>query len=162
MKVALMLVSMVLSAQAFSDELFVIKKSYNTKNVLHFTANVQNCQLKGISAHWIMGEERGQSQGLNIIEKKYFSPKVLTLNDKSAKFTLGALKQAGDKIPGGEVSVEIVNCKARAFAEINNREIQPIELFTQGSFSGLSWKSEYMVLTGKASDGSIVKFRFED
>jgi len=161
MKALLICSLFLLSTTAFSQEIFVIKKSMNPKNVLHYKANVTACKLKSpaVLPYWIMGEENGQVEGLTTKEVTYFSPKIAYAKETEADFLIGAMEKMGSKIPDKSVRVRIENCKPKAFLEINGREIQVTEIFVNVNFM---MSVKYMIITGLAPNGLKVTHRIDN
>lgn len=69
-------------------DIFTYSKSYHPKNVLHFFLNVKeeggNCiidQEKVFNIYWIMGHKGDTQEGMNGIEHRMFSPKILSYSE---------------------------------------------------------------------------------
>jgi hypothetical protein len=144
-----------ISLNAFAQDLFIIKKSMNPKNVLHFKANVNNCKLdsSAVSAYWVMGEERGQIEGLTIHEKPYFQPKISYLSPSEVDFSIGAMEKLGSKIPDKTIKIQLENCLPKAYLEIEGREIQLTDINVSVNF--LMTVRE-MVISGISASGARV------
>ncbi len=144
-----------ISINAFAQDLFIIKKSMNPKNVLHFKANVNNCKLASpaVSAYWVMGEERGQIEGLTIQEKPYFQPKISYSSSTEADFSIGAMEKLGSKIPDKTIKIQLENCLPKAYLEIEGREIQLTDINVSVNF--LMTVRE-MVISGVSASGDRV------
>jgi hypothetical protein len=144
-----------ISLNAFAQDLFIIKKSMNPKNVLHFKANVNNCKLDSpaVSAYWVMGEERGQIEGLTNQEKPYFQPKISYSSSSEADFSIGAMEKMGSKLPDQTIKVHLENCLPKANLEIEGREIQLTDINVSVTF--LMTVRE-MVISGVSASGARV------
>jgi len=144
----------------FSQDVFVIKKNMNPKNVLHFKAEVANCKLKtpAVSAYWVMGEEGGHTEDLTSKEKPYFQAKISFVNAVDADFTIGAMEKMGKKLPDQIISVRLENCKPKAFLEIDGQEIQITEIFVNVN---MLMAVRYMNISGIAPDGQKVIHKIE-
>lgn len=143
------------SLNAFAQDLFVIKKSMNPRNVLHFKANVHNCKLSSpaVIPYWIMGEERGQVEGLTSQEKPYFQPKVSYSNSTEADFSIGAMEEMGCKIPDQTIKVRLENCQPKAYLELDGREIQLTDINVSVTFL---MSVREMVISGVSASGARV------
>jgi Domain of unknown function (DUF4833) len=161
MKMILGMLVALISMNSMAGELFTVKKSHNPRNVLHFKANISDCKITSITSNWIMGEDNGQSQGLNFFEKKQFTPRIITMKDHTADFTMGALTAMRDKLPTTTIRVELVNCVPKAIVDIGNQEVILDQIYVDGQLSGLSWNTNYMTLTGKYPDGRAYVKKFE-
>jgi len=161
MKFTLLLAVSIISTVASANEIFVLKKSFNPKNVLHFKANVEGCKLKNpaVTNHWIMGEEKNQVEGLTNSEKPYFQPKITYQNDTEADFGMGAIDKMGSRIGDKSIRIRLDNCKAKAFIDINNQEIQLTEIFAN---VGLLMNVKSMTIKGIAPDGRAVSVKIDN
>ncbi len=122
-----------LSTLAHADDIFLLKKSRNKLNVLHFDVKKDaNCKFpkNAVSAYWIMGEDNGEVLGLNSKEKEYFQPKEIYNDGKEIRFKFGALKKMSDSIPKQEVEVHMENCKPVAYLDLDGQEIKLTEIFS--------------------------------
>lgn len=151
---------LILSLLTFSTlvqagDIFVLKKSRNKLNVLHFAATVdKSCNFpksSPIKAYWIMGEEDGGELPLNSKEKTYFQPKVTYNNGKEVRFTFGALNEMGNGLDKEEVIVEIENCKPVAYINIDHQEIKLREIYANVNM--LMMPNDFTI-KGKSSNGS--------
>jgi hypothetical protein len=159
MKALLISSLLMLSATALAQDLFVIKKSMNPKNVLHYKAVVEGCKLKTVSAYWIMGEDDGHLEGLTSKETSYFQPKISYAKETEADFSIGAMEKMGSKIPDKSIRVRLENCKPKAFLELNGQEIQ----LTQIDVSvNLFMSVKYMTITGQAPNGEKISHQIEN
>jgi hypothetical protein len=161
MKTLLISSLFMLSATALAQDLFVIKKSMNPKNVLHFKAAVESCKLKnpGVTAYWIMGEKDGHQEGLLSNELPYFAPKISYSKETEADFSIGAMEKMGSKIPDKSIRVRLEDCKPKAFIELNGQEIQLTEIYVSVN---LFMSVKYMTIAGIAPNGEKVSHRIEN
>ncbi len=143
------------SVSSFAQDIFVIKKSLNPKNVLHFKVNVNNCKLSSpaISPYWVMGEENGQTEGLTSKEKPYFQPKISYSNSSEADFSIGAMEEMGCKIPDQTIKVRLENCKPKAYLDIDGSEVQLTDINVSVN---LFMSVSQMTINGVAPNGSKV------
>lgn len=147
------------SATAFAQhqDMFVLKKSFNPQNILHFEAKTQNCKLlkDGVKAYWVMGT--GLEEGLTSKEVKYFKPQSTepTGDGKQMEFTFGAVQEMGDSIPDKQIKVVLENCKPKAYIEYNGIELNLTEIYVEVS---LFMDVKFMNISGIAPDGSKKKF----
>jgi hypothetical protein len=151
--------SLLLVATVFpvgATEILRIKKSYNPKNYLRYHAEVENCQLTGVYPMWVMGEESGQEEGLKFYERPFFKPKNMNIssNGKSMSFTFTLMNKIKNKLGVGELSVELINCKPKAYAEIEGKQIELEEIFVEGTGSGLGFKAKFLNVRGENPNGS--------
>ena len=144
-----------ISMNAFAQDLFIIKKSMNPKNVLHFKANINNCKLSSpaVGPYWVMGEERGQIEGLTSKEKPYFQPKISYSSSTEADFSIGAMEEMGSKIPDQTIKVRLENCRPKAYLEIDGREIQLTDINVSVTFL---MSVREMVISGVSASGAKV------
>lgn len=158
---ALALIS--LASSAMAQNLFIIKKNHNPKNILHFDAQVENCKLVSpvVKAYWVMGEKDGRIESLNSLERKHFSPRVIYQKETEADFTLAALNKMAGKMDDTKISIRLMKCQPKAFATVEGQEIQLSELYVDGKINLLQggWVTHYMVLKGKNAAGSTVSIR---
>src|SRR5687768_2838390 len=107
MKLALITFLLASLAPAFGQELFLLKKSMNPKNVLHFTARTEDCKLASpaVDNHWVMGEKGGHQEGLTNKEKPYFTPDLTSESEREAEFTMGALEFLEESLIGTQIKV---------------------------------------------------------
>jgi hypothetical protein len=143
------------SFNSFAQDIFIIKKSLNPKNILHFKANTQNCKLgtPAVSAYWVMGEEESQIEGLTSKEKPYFQPKISYANSTEADFSIGAMEEMGCKIPDQTIKVRMENCRAKAYLEIDGREVQLTDINVSVN---LFMSVSQMTISGQDPNGSKV------
>jgi hypothetical protein len=143
------------SISSFAQDIFVIKKSLNPKNVLHFKANINNCKLTSpaISAYWVMGEENAQVESLTNKEKPYFQPKISYSNSTEVDFSIGAMEEMGCKIPDQTIKVRLENCRPKAFLEIDGSEIQLTDINVSVN---LFMSVSQMTINGVAPNGSKI------
>jgi hypothetical protein len=160
MKTILTAAVLMVSFSSFAQELFVMKKSLNPRNVLHFKANVENCKFKhpAITNYWVMGETDGHIEGLAENEKAYFQPKVTYQKEKELDFTMGAIERMGSKLEDNSIRVRLVNCKPKAYIDIKHQELQLTELYVSVN---LFMSVKYMNITGIAPNGSKITHRIE-
>lgn len=149
------------SLSGFAQDMFVIKKSMNPKNVLHYKANVAGCKLlsPAVTPYWIMGEEGGHTEDLTSKETSYFAPKDVYQKSADADFTLGALEKMGSKIKDQTIQVRLENCVPKAYLELNGREIQVKEIFVSVS---MLMAVKYMTITGIAPNGQQTTVRIDN
>jgi len=161
MKFVLLLAVSIISTVASANEIFILKKSYNPKNVLHFKASVEGCKLKSpaVTNHWVMGEERSQIEGLTNTEKPYFQPKISYQTDAEADFGMGAIDKIGNQIGDKSIRVRLDNCKAKAYIDINGQEIQLTEIFAN---VGLLMSVKSLTVTGIKADGTKFSRTFKN
>jgi hypothetical protein len=163
MKMKALLISslFLMSAAAMAQDMFIIQKSMNPKNVLHFKANVEACKLKSpaVTAYWVMGEEDGHTEGLTSQEKPYFQPKISYAKETESDFSLGAMEKMGSKIPDKSIRVRLENCKPKAFIELNGGEVQLTNINVSVNMF-MSVKS--MTISGIAQDGSKVSHKIDN
>ncbi len=161
MKMLLITSLFLLSVTTFAQDIFVIKKSMNPLNVLHFKAEVEACKLKtpAITAYWFMGEQDGHVEGLTSKEKPYFSPKITYAKETEADFSIGAMEKMGALIPDQSIRLRLVNCKPKAFLDFQGQEIQLTEIYVSVN---LFMSVKYMTLTGLAPNGQKVTHRIDN
>ena len=161
MKALLISSLLILSATALAQDIFVIKKSMNPKNVLHFKAEVTACKLKApaVSSYWVMGEDDGHIEGLLSKELPYFAPKISYTKETEADFSIGAMEKMGSKIPDKSIRVRLEDCKAKAFINLNGQEIQINEIYVSVN---LFMSVKYMTIAGIAPNGEKVSHRIEN
>lgn len=149
------------SFSIYANDIFVIKKNMNPKNVLHYKANVQNCKLKTppVTPYWVMGEEDGHTEDLLEKEKPYFKPKISYAKDSEADFSIGAMEKMGSKIPDQSIRVRLENCKAKAFIEFKGQEIQLTEIEANVNFL---ISVRYMIISGIRPDGTKITHKIEN
>lgn len=140
-------------SMSFANALFTVSKTYNEKNILHYRAVVKNCKLVApyITNHWVMGEEKGQAEGLTAKEKKFFEPKVSYAKDNEVDFTLGAMKEL--KLGANDfkkITVQMKGCKAVAVSDYKNEEITVKNIHLQASLLSVSGAT----ITGTKANGS--------
>jgi hypothetical protein len=150
-----------LSISAFAQDVFVIKKSMNPKNVLHYKVNIKDCKIQSpaITPYWTMGEDDGHVEALTSKEKSYFAPKNVYEKSSDADFSFGALEKMGDKISDQSISIRLENCKPKAFMEMNGREIQLTEIYVSVS---MLMSVKYMEITGLTSNGARLKTKINN
>lgn len=141
----------IFSSGLFAQEIFVLKKSYNPKNVLHFTAKVEGCTLKNINNHWIMGEQNGHIENLSSAEVSYFKPQISYKKETELDFTMGAIDKMGSRIEDNTIRVRLVKCIPKAYIDIDGQEIQLTEIYAAVGFMGLSVKS--LTISGIGASG---------
>lgn len=144
-----------LTTLAHADDIFVLKKSRNKLNVLHFAATVEkDCTFPksgAVKAYWIMGEDGGGELALNSKEKSYFQPKAIYNSEKEVRFTFGALNQMGSSLDKNEVEVHIENCKPVAYINIDHQEVKLKEIYANVNM--LMMPNDFTI-KGKTSNGS--------
>ena len=138
---------------SFANALFTVSKTYKEKNVLHYKAVVKNCKLAApyVSTVWVMGEERGQLEGLTNQEKKFFEPKVSYAKDTEVDFSLGAMKEL--KLGANDfkkITIQMKGCKAIAVSDYKNEEITVKNIHLQASLLSVSGAT----ITGTKPSGS--------
>lgn len=164
MKALLLSTLFLVTTTAFAQDAFVIKKSYNPKNVLHYKANVVNCKLTkptgkttAVSAYWIMGEDDGETVPMNTKEKESFLPKVSYEKETELDFSIGALNDM-QEVTDKSIEIRLVNCKPKAFLEIDGQEIMLTQIYADVStgfgWSGFTMTTNYMNITGYAPNGT--------
>ncbi len=161
MKSLFALALLITSLSSFAQDIFVIKKSMNPKNVLHYKVNVDNCKLKApaISAYWIMGEEGGGQEVLSSKEKSYFQPKISYSNSSEADFSIGAMEEMGSKIPDKSIRVRLENCKPKAFLEVNGTEVELKDIFVSVNFI---MSVNYMNISGISPNGAKITKKIQN
>lgn len=161
MKALLACALLLSSFSTFANDLFVIKKNMNPKNVLRYKANVENCKLKtpAVSAYWVMGEEDGHTEDLLEKEKAYFKPKISYAKDTEADFSIGVMEKMGSKIPDQSIRVRLENCKAKAFIELKGQEIQLLEIEANVN---LLMSMRYVIISGIRPDGTKINHKIEN
>lgn len=145
--------TLLIPSMSFANALFTVSKTYNEKNILHYRAVVKNCKLVApyITNHWVMGEEKGQAEGLTAKEKKFFEPKVSYAKDNEVDFTLGAMKEL--KLGANDfkkITVQMKGCKAVAVSDYKNEEITVKNIHLQASVLSVSGAT----ITGTKANGS--------
>jgi hypothetical protein len=155
---ALLLMTFFFGFSSYAQDVFVIKKSMNPKNILHFKANVENCKLKSpaVSSYWIMGEDNGEVEALSSKEKSYFQPKISYTNDTESDFSIGAMEKMGSKIPDQSIRIRLENCKPKAFLEISGKELALSEIFVDVN---MFMSVNYMTISGMAPNGQKMSKR---
>ena len=155
---ALFLMTFLFSLSSYAQDVFVIKKSMNPKNILHFKANVENCKLKSpsVSSYWIMGEDNGEVEALSSKEKSYFHPIISYSNDSEPDFSIGAMEKMGSKIPDQSIRIRLENCKPKAFLEISGHEVVINEIFVDVN---MFMSVNYMTISGIAPNGQKISKR---
>ncbi|MBA2403759.1 MAG: DUF4833 domain-containing protein [Bdellovibrionales bacterium] len=149
------------SLSLFAQDLFVIKKSMNPKNVLHYKANVAGCKLQSpsVTPYWVMGESGGHTEGLTSREKPYFAPKDVYERATDADFTFGAMEKMGSKITDKTVQIRLDNCVPKAYLDLNGGEIQITEIYVSVN---MLMSVKYMTITGVKSDGTKTTVRINN
>lgn len=157
MKTLISTLFLLLSFNALSYEIFVIEKSANPKNVLHFHANVEACEFQtpAIRNFWIMGEEDGQRENINSAERPFFTPKMSYQSKKEVDFTMGVIEKMKGKVDDPKVKVRLVNCKPKAYFEVEGNEIQVKRIFVKVN---MLINVKYVTITGIAANGSMVTY----
>jgi Domain of unknown function (DUF4833) len=161
MKYLLFSILLLTSFSTLAESVFVFKKNINPKNILHFKAHVQDCELKSpaISAFWVMGEKNGQIESLSGKEIEYLKPKITYLKKDEVDFTIGAIEELEGKISDEKISVRLENCNAKAFIELDGKEIQLKEInINLGAFMSV----EDVTLSGLSQDGRQIKKKIEN
>jgi len=148
-----------LTSTAFAQDLFIIKKNINPKNVLHYKADVVQCKLKSVTPYWVMGEVDGRIEDLTTHEKTYFEPKISYNNGTEVDFSMGALDKMGSKLSDKIVKVRLENCKPRAILEIRDQETQITEISV---VVNMLMVVKSMTITGLDSVGSRVAIKIEN
>lgn len=154
---------MLLSSNAFCHEVFKFTKSFRPKNVLHFSVNTKDCRIADKSPiinYWIMGEEKGQKEGLTKDEKKLFTPEIIRENGHELEFIIGEMGElCEDPIIKSPILVRMIDCKPKAFIRINGEDIELKEIYADISL--LRQKIKYLVITGKRPNGKLIKHRID-
>ena len=150
-----------LSISASAQDVFIIKKSMNPKNVLHYKVNVKDCKIQTspVTPYWTMGESDGHEEGLSSKEKSYFAPKNVYQKSTDADFSFGALEKMGKKIPDQSIQIRLENCQPKAFMEINGREIQLTEIYVSLT---MLMSVKYMEISGLTSSGVKLKTKINN
>jgi hypothetical protein len=164
MKVAPILFSVftfAISHSVQAENLFVIKKTLNPKNELHYSAVSKDCKLlnPSVRTFWVMGEEGGQLEDLTATERPFFQPRISYAADSESDFSFGAMDKMGNRLPDKTIKVRLENCQARAYVEIQDQEIQLKEISVKMNMV-LNVKS--MTITGVAPDGATISQTFEN
>lgn len=160
MKVLICSLLLASTVSASTSDLFVVRKSYNEKNVLHYYATVENCAIQTIYARWTMGEQDGHQEGLSFFEKPHFNPKRTGYSAKMVTFTIGALEKMRGKVPDTEISVELENCKPKAFVDVDHREVELKEIYVEGNRTGLGFNTKSMVVKGRYANGEAFSRKY--
>lgn len=138
---------------------FLITKSFNTKNVLHYEAIINECRLVKpfVDVYWIVGEKQGEEAKLNVFQGS-LAPKVISANDYEARFTLKALKKID--VPGSDNTfvTRIDNCKAKTYVVINGEEIELREIYADAEL-GFGVTVNYIIIKGIKPDHTEFKFK---
>ena len=161
MKVLFCTIALTLSQFAIAEDIFVIKKTSNPKNVLHFSAETKNCKLlkPAIKPYWVMGEEDGHKEDITKTEKPFFQPRITYISDTETDFSFGAMDKMGERLPDKTIRVRIENCQAKAFLDFRGREIQLKEIFVK---MGLLLNVKELTVKGVAPDGEAINHLFEN
>lgn len=159
MKALLILTALLLSSVSFAQDIFVIKKNHNPKNVLHYKVNVDGCKLKApaIISYWVMGEEDGHLEGLTRNEGPIYGPRISYQKETEADFSIGAMDKMGSKLPNKTIKVRMENCQAKSYLEINGVEIQLSEILVQVRLISV----QYMIINGTNPSGQKVSHRID-
>ena len=160
MKSLCLLLALSFSFSALAQDIFVVKKSKRILNVLHFKANVDKCNFKSppVKNNWVMGEEEGHEEQLSSQERPYFTPKFSYVSDTEATFTMGALEKMQKKFKVKEINVRLVNCKPKAYIELQDQEVQIQEIFVQVNALMMPLN---VTVKGKYADGSPAAVKLE-
>jgi hypothetical protein len=144
-----------------AEDIFVIRKTMNPKNVLHFSAETKNCKLlkPSIKPYWVMGEEDGHKEDITKSERPYFQPRITYISDTETDFSFGAMDKMGNRLPNKTIRVQIENCQAKAFIDYQGREIQLKEIFVK---MGLLLNVKEMTIKGIKSDGTAINHILEN
>ena len=152
---SIILTLLALSTLAQAQDIFILKKSRNKLNVLHFSAKVEkNCAFPksgAVRAYWIMGEDGGGELDLDSKEKSYFQPKVTYNNGSEIRFTFGALNEMSENIPRKEVEIHIENCRPVAYIEFDNQQIKLKEIYANVNMLMIPYD---FAIKGKTLSGS--------
>lgn len=148
------------STLASANELFVITKNRTPKNILHYKANVVNCEFAKtpVTPYWILGEERGQTEAITNSEKGMFQPKVTYQKATEVDFSIGAMERLGNSLPNKKISVRIENCQAKAYLEVKGQEMELKEIYAQIKLLSIS----SLTLSGFAPNGSKISHKIEN
>jgi hypothetical protein len=161
--------SISIGAFAEQTDLFLFKKSYRPGNVLHYAVSMDaNCGLAKFSdgtsiyPYWVMGEENDQIEGLTSKEKRVYLPTVKSLNSTKNEmvFELAAISEIEEYIPNPEITVKTMKntagkCVALATLTVDSRDVVLKEIYNNGRFTiSMSWKTNYLTITGLNTDGS--------
>jgi hypothetical protein len=161
MKRSALLLILCFSYSAFAEDLFVIKKTSNPKNVLHFSAETKDCKLlkPSIKPYWVMGEEDGHKEDITKTEKPFFQPRITYISDTETDFSFGAMDRMGDRLPDKTIRVRIEKCQAKAYIDFKGREIQLKEIFVK---MGLLLNVKELTVKGVTADGSAINHIFDN
>lgn len=161
MKALLTAAILLTSLSTFAQDMFVIKKSMNPKNVLHYKANIKGCKLQSpaVTPYWTMGEDDGHVEALTSKEKPYFAPKNVYEKSTDADFSFGAIEKMGSKIPDQSIQIRLENCVPKAFMELNGREVQITEIFVSVN---MLMSVKYMTIMGLTSSGTKLTTRIDN
>lgn len=161
MKRILFVLSLSLSQLVMAEDIFVIKKTSNPKNVLHFSAETKDCKLvkPSVKAYWVMGEEDGHKEDLLKTERPFFQPRITYISETETDFSFGAMDKMGERLPDKTIRVRIEKCQAKAFIDFKGREIQLKEIFVK---MGLLLNVKELTVKGIEADGSAINHFFEN
>jgi hypothetical protein len=161
MKLVLSVLALLLSQLVMAEDIFVLKKTSNPKNVLHFSAETKDCKLTkpSVKAYWVMGEEDGQKEDLLKIERPFFQPRITYISETETDFSFGALDKMGERLPDKTIRVRVEKCQAKAFIDIKGREIQLKEIFVK---MGLLLNVKELTVKGIGADGSAINYYFDN
>ncbi len=151
----------ILSAGAYAKDLFLLTKSVREKNVIHYDAKIENCQLKdnSITAFWILGEKQGQRQELTREEIPKFQPKIIHNNGQELEFTIGSFNEVQNEIADHPIAVKLVNCEPKAYLRYNGEDIELNEIYAKISIIKMGVK--YLLIKGKKINGSKFSYKVD-
>lgn len=157
MKTVLLIALSLCSLTAFSQSFLQVKKSFNPKNVLHVSAEVEECKLVEpyVTSYWIMGEAKNKVAKLNVFEKPQFSPEIIAVEGDVVKFTAKALQNANINPVYKILNLRLINCQPHVFVDFNGRELELKEIFADAKlfYKGKPVFINYVIIDGQYSDG---------
>lgn len=161
MKLILCALALTISQTALAEDIFVIKKTTNPKNVLHFSADTKDCKLlkPSVKPYWVMGEEDGHKEDITKTERAFFQPRITYISETETDFSFGAMDKMGERLPDKTVRVRIEKCQAKAYIDFKGREIQLKEIFVK---MGMLLNVKELTIKGVAPDGSSINHFFEN
>jgi hypothetical protein len=149
------------SSLCLADDIFVIKKTMNPKNELHYEALVKDCKLikPTIKPYWVMGEEDGHHEDITKMEQPFFHPRITYISDTETDFSFGAMDKMGSRLPDKNIRVRLEDCKPKAYIEIKGQELQLLEINVK---MGLLMSVKSMSVIGVAPNGTRVTHSYSN
>jgi hypothetical protein len=160
---------------AETKDIFLFKKSYNPKNVLHYSIKLsEDCQFQAfpdgayVNPYWIMGEENGQIESITKLERKAYLPLIKSIDSSRTKMEINLSAINEIKNPLVDLSISILaqrtqkGCVAFASMNIDGQEVTLEEFYVEGKFNMLlSWKTNYLLIKGRNQAGLKVSKKLE-